>query len=359
MGIRDLGLGLPHIVLAYVLLAAMAGPALAQQLTYKTHVEVRALQPDPVDSPLDKVLDEAGRGLRQAVLGGIEGGVADSTITVSDRAVRIEREPAGTVEIIRQDRDTVFLNLSAKTYWTLPNRPRTTSLPGLAARLSWKRTGQSESIAGVQAEQIVFEVAMIPEDRRFATLLGEPVILSAHGEVWMAAQYARYARMAAAVAPQVLSVFPTLAELADHGAIVRSIVVSELLGPVEIESVVTHISEEPLAPNVYDVPAYYRRVTSPPPQGYQAPELIRRMPANYSSEAAKGKIDGVVVVLVTVAPDGSVRNPRILKRLGYGLDEEAVKSVLQWRYKPARKNGQPVDSEVTISIGFTYRERSR
>lgn len=210
-------------------------------------------------------------------------------------------------------------------------------------------------IAGAQAEKIVFEIAMIPADQRFAKMLGEPLIFGAQGEVWVAAQYRRYSRIAAAVAPQVLTVFPTLAELAEHGTIMRSIIVSELIGPVEIVSVVTHVSEEARAPNLYDVPSDYRRVPPPPTKGYEAPELIRRVPANYSSEAAREKVDGVVVLLVTVAADGSVRNPQILKGLGYGLDEQAIKSVLQWRYKPARKNGESIDSQVTISLGFTYR----
>jgi TonB family protein len=213
-------------------------------------------------------------------------------------------------------------------------------------------------IAGVLAEQIVFDIAMLPAHQRFAKMLDEPVMFSAQGEVWVAAQYSRYAGMAAAVAPQVLSAFPTLAELAEHGAIVRSLIVSELLGPVEIETVVTQILESPPAPEVYDVPSDYRRVP-PPAQGFEAPQLISRVPANYPSEAATAKMDGIVLLQITVATDGSVRNPRVLKGLGYGLDEEAVKSVLQWRYKPARKNGQPIDSQVTISFGFTYRERSR
>jgi TonB family protein len=184
-------------------------------------------------------------------------------------------------------------------------------------------------------------------------------MFGAHGEVWVAAQYARYARMAAAVAPQAISVFPTLAELGEHGVIMRSIIASELLGPVEIESVVTHISEDPFAPGLYDVPREYRKVPPPPARGYAAPQLVSRAPVNYPAEAARGKIDGVVSLLVTVAADGSVRNPRILKGLGYGLDEEAIRSVLQWRYRPARKNGQPIESQVTISVGFTYRERLR
>lgn len=88
-------------MLAFLLLAGLPGPALAQQLTYKTHTEVRRLQFQPSASPVDKVVDQAGRDLRHLLLSGIESGAADSLITVSDGAVRIEHQSDGTVEIIR------------------------------------------------------------------------------------------------------------------------------------------------------------------------------------------------------------------------------------------------------------------
>lgn len=350
---------MPKVALAFVVLAVMTEAASAQQLTYKTHTRVRTLQSDPIDSRLDKIIDEAGRDLRQVVLAPIKDGVADFTITISDDAVRIERASDGMVEIVRSDRDTTIVNAAAHTYWSLPHRRPTTSLPGLSARLSWKRTSEFDVIAGVQAERIVFEIAMLPADQRIAQMFGEPVMFSAQGEVWIAPQYGHYARLAASLAPQAVSLFPPLAELADHGAIVRSIIVSELLGPVEIESTVTHILEGTLDASLYDVPAGYRRVPAPPAAGFEPPQLVSRSPANYTAEASRSRIDGVVLLRVTVAADGSVRNPRVLKGLGYGLDEQAAKSVLQWRYKPARRNGQAIDSDVTVSIGFTYRERLR
>ena len=251
------------VVLACVLLAVTTGPALAQQLTYKTHTEVRTLQVDPVNSPLDTIIDQAGRDLRELVLAGLEGGAADYSITVSDGAVRIEHVSDGTAEIIRHERDTLVLKTAGNTYWALPHRRPSTSLPGLSARLSWKRTGEFAAIAGVQAERILFDIAMLPADQRLAKMRGEPVMFGAEGEVWVAARYSHYARLAAAVAPEALSVFPPLAELDEHGAIVRSIVISELLGPIEIESIVTHISEGARVASLYDVPYGFRRV--PPP----------------------------------------------------------------------------------------------
>ena len=214
-------------------------------------------------------------------------------------------------------------------------------------------------IAGVLAEQIVFDIAMLPADQRFAKMLDEPVMFGAQGEVWVAAQYGRYAGMAAAVAPQVLSVFPTLAELAEHGAIVRSVIVSELLGPVEIETVVTQISRVLLFPRSMTYPpttAGCRRRRLKASRHLNSSAACRRITP---PKLQKPRWMASSLLQITVAIDGSVRNPRILKGLGYGLDEEAVKSVLQWRYKPARNNGQPIDSQVTISFGFTYRERSR
>jgi TonB family protein len=36
----------------------------------------------------------------------------------------------------------------------------------------------------------------------------------------------------------------------------------------------------------------------------------------------------------------------------YGLDEQAVKAVKQWQFKPGTKDEQPVDVIVSIEVGF-------
>jgi len=48
-----------------------------------------------------------------------------------------------------------------------------------------------------------------------------------------------------------------------------------------------------------------------------------------------------------------VRNPKILQSLGLGLDEQAVKSVLTWKFKPAMRAGKPV--AVTIDVHTSFR----
>jgi TonB family protein len=52
---------------------------------------------------------------------------------------------------------------------------------------------------------------------------------------------------------------------------------------------------------------------------------------------------------------GIPQNPEILKSLDPGLDQEAIKAVMQYRFKPAIRNGQPVPVHITIAITFNLR----
>jgi protein TonB len=45
----------------------------------------------------------------------------------------------------------------------------------------------------------------------------------------------------------------------------------------------------------------------------------------------------------------------VLQGLGGGLDERAIAAVRQWRFAPARRQGQPVDVIVEVAVEFTLR----
>jgi TonB family protein len=72
----------------------------------------------------------------------------------------------------------------------------------------------------------------------------------------------------------------------------------------------------------------------------------------YSDEARKAKFQGIVMLWIIVDAQGIVRNVRITKPLGMNLDEEAVKTVSTWKFKPATQHGVPVPVQVQVEVSF-------
>lgn len=87
--------------------------------------------------------------------------------------------------------------------------------------------------------------------------------------------------------------------------------------------------------------------------GIRDPEPIYTPTPNYTEEARRAKIEGIVLIQVVIRRDGSVDNPRVLRGLGYGLDESAVQTIVtKWKFKPGLKDGQPVDVIANIEVTF-------
>jgi len=88
------------------------------------------------------------------------------------------------------------------------------------------------------------------------------------------------------------------------------------------------------------------------PLGTVPPVLIHQVDAEYSEEALAARREGKVILDVDVDPTGHVVNPHVVRTLGVGLDEKAIEAVRQWRYRPARKNGQPISFPMQIEFNF-------
>ncbi len=78
-------------------------------------------------------------------------------------------------------------------------------------------------------------------------------------------------------------------------------------------------------------------------------QKIRDVAPVYPDEARKANVQGVVVLEITVGPDGSVANPRVLRSIPL-LDEAAVAAVSQWQYQPVLMNGTPVPVVMTVAV---------
>ena len=73
----------------------------------------------------------------------------------------------------------------------------------------------------------------------------------------------------------------------------------------------------------------------------------------YPEQARQHHINGVVMVEFTIDKNGQVMNPKIVKGLGYGCDEEALKMVKNMPdWIPGKKNGIPVSILYKMPIRF-------
>jgi protein TonB len=94
-----------------------------------------------------------------------------------------------------------------------------------------------------------------------------------------------------------------------------------------------------------------------PGNGVSLPQVVKQVGPQYTSEAMRQMIEGVVVLDVVVKSDGKVGDVVVKESLDaiYGLDESAVKAMKQWEFKPGTKDGKPVNVRVEVKMAFTLR----
>jgi periplasmic protein TonB len=91
--------------------------------------------------------------------------------------------------------------------------------------------------------------------------------------------------------------------------------------------------------------------------GVSAPVPLRRPPPTYTAEAMRARLQGVVVLNCVVQPNGVCSDIKVAQSLDmtFGLDERAIASAREWRFRPGMRLGEPVPVLVTLEIGFTIR----
>jgi TonB family protein len=82
-------------------------------------------------------------------------------------------------------------------------------------------------------------------------------------------------------------------------------------------------------------------------------EGVAMPPPKYPAAAAEHNLSGRVVLLVDVAPDGSVANAVVERSNPEGVfDAVALEAVKNWRFNPAMKDGKAVAGRVRVPIDF-------
>jgi TonB family protein len=82
------------------------------------------------------------------------------------------------------------------------------------------------------------------------------------------------------------------------------------------------------------------------------PVLLSHSEPEYTAEARQLKIQGDVVLRVTITTSGQMVVHNVIHGLGHGLDESAMRSAPTYRFRPATQNGQPVEYTTNIIIKF-------
>lgn len=83
------------------------------------------------------------------------------------------------------------------------------------------------------------------------------------------------------------------------------------------------------------------------------PVKIYHPQPQYTEDARRARIQGVVILEATINREGDVVDVRVLKGLPMGLDKSAVETALQWKFKPATENGRPVAVFFNLLVNFS------
>ena len=86
--------------------------------------------------------------------------------------------------------------------------------------------------------------------------------------------------------------------------------------------------------------------------GVTPPKLVSKVEPEYTEEARLAKYQGTVTVSTEIGTDGLAQDLRVVRGLGLGLDEQALKAIAQWKFQPGARDGQPVPVQATIEVNF-------
>ena len=81
-------------------------------------------------------------------------------------------------------------------------------------------------------------------------------------------------------------------------------------------------------------------------------EIISKPSPIYTPEARQLRLEGEVLLEVMFSANGQLHVNRVVRGLGHGLDEAAMNAANHMKFKPALRNGSPVDSTAIVHVVF-------
>ena len=87
-------------------------------------------------------------------------------------------------------------------------------------------------------------------------------------------------------------------------------------------------------------------------------EITQKKLPGYTREARRVGVEGIVTLKVLLSGDGKIGRIRVVKRLPYGLTENAIRVACEIKFKPAMKAGQPVAQWLNVQYAFRLADSS-
>jgi TonB family protein len=87
------------------------------------------------------------------------------------------------------------------------------------------------------------------------------------------------------------------------------------------------------------------------------PSPLRKVDPKYPPTLAAEHVEGEVILYAVIRRDGSVDSIQLVRSVDEQLDANAMRALAQWKFRPAERNGEPLELETIVHIPFRAPER--
>jgi hypothetical protein len=250
---------------AFFVVVLVSAP-LRAELKYTMRMEMKKSD-NAAAAPANPMLTMMGEQMMKQML---PNGASEMIYVIGEKGTRLEftqaamGQAAGAINIAKPDGTLYVLDPQNKTYWKTTTDAASAQMKaaGIAPEVTAKKTGQTETVAGIKCDVVAFDWKMalpIPEQARASLPPDFPSALTMTGDSCTTSEFSKYAAIVARGAGGMLASMG-LDKVAQGGLIVRQSM--QIMG-YEMKSVVTKIVEEPVDQGFFDVPADYKEVPAP------------------------------------------------------------------------------------------------
>lgn len=88
--------------------------------------------------------------------------------------------------------------------------------------------------------------------------------------------------------------------------------------------------------------------------GVSSPAVLHKVDPAYTPEAERERVQGTALYSIVIDKSGRARDIELMSPIGYGLDEKGVEAIQKWVFKPAEKEGKPVNVRAALEVNFRF-----